>query len=159
METSNDIVTVFYEHNFELQLFYGRLLKGIAFNKGLMLYLFLLFFSNHSRYKKFNFSSRVSEFEPAPKISQDYTKLKHEIQNMTSYSSYLMGLSRSRMASRMSKIYGYFNDLTSDNRQIFFEKNISFFTHELNGTRIYNNMSIYQGYFLTVSNLITELST
>jgi hypothetical protein len=31
---SNDMVTVFYDHNFEVQLFYARLLRGIAFNKG-----------------------------------------------------------------------------------------------------------------------------
>jgi hypothetical protein len=47
--------------------------------------------------------------------------------------------------------------MESSSREDFFDFRILFHTHEVNGTLIFNNMSIYQGYFLTVTNKIANL--
>ena len=48
--------------------------------------------------------------------------------------------------------------LESSDRDFLFNKTITYFTHELNGTLISNNMSIYQGYFLMTTSRIVDLS-
>lgn len=62
-----------------------------------------------------------------------------------------------KMLEIISQFYGHVKNLDDTKRQEMFDAKIDFFTHEVNGTRLWNQMSIYQGYVLMTTTKILEV--
>lgn len=57
----------------------------------------------------------------------------------------------------LEKFFDEIKALDSSQSKNLFDHRMFYFTHELNGTKIFNNNSIYQGYFLMTTNRIDSL--
>lgn len=65
--------------------------------------------------------------------------------------------SKARMIKLINKFYGYIKELSDGERSKLFDYKIQYNTHEVNGSLIPNEMSIYQGYLLMTTTKILEL--
>ena len=65
--------------------------------------------------------------------------------------------SKARMLKLIGKFYGYIKEMSDTDRAKLFDFKIKYNTHEVNGTLIPNEMSIYQGYLLMTTTKILEL--
>lgn len=145
-ETGNDIYTAFCEHTLESQMFFNKLLSAVAYNKGIYA---------KDRYAKYNFSDNplLSDMEAV----SDYKELGFDLADFESYSKYQIEASRDNMIRLLNKIYKYMGEF-GDNNKKFFEKKISYFQHEINGTAVKKSMGIYQGYLLLTTTKVIEIA-
>ena len=85
--------------------------------------------------------------------------MNYTIQNLSSYHSYMMkSRSEFRAKELLSELYSFISLLESDERDFLFNNTITYNTHELNGTLISNNMSMYQGFFLMTATRIVDMA-
>lgn len=61
------------------------------------------------------------------------------------------------MLQIIAQFYNHVKNLDDTKRQDMFDAKIDFFTHEVNGTKLWNQMSIYQGYVLMTTTKILEV--
>ena len=105
----------------------------------------------------FNFSNQqLSKLYPAGQ-STDYTALPYQLANIESYQSYQIQQTKDTFINLTNKIYKYMGNFGTK-KSLYFDNNITYYQHEVNGSQILKSMTVYQGYLLLMTAKSIEIS-
>ena len=107
------------------------------------------------RYKQFDF--KPAQLSAYPTVNRtDYSKLSYKLDDIESYQKYQLNKSKEEFLSLMDKIYTFMGEFGAQ-KSIYFDYNITYYQHEVNGTQVLKKMSIYQGYLLMLTSKSIEM--